>query len=289
MTEDREQPSVPAGPRLAGLVVLVTGAGRGLGHGVARGLAGLGATVLATARTRSELDELAATVRAEGGKIETMIADLARPEEVADLAARALARHGRVDAVVNNAAVLRMTPFLDLPADAFDETVAVNLLAPVRLTRALLPAMLERGRGAVVNVSSAAGVRPFADETDYCAAKYGLEGFSASLALELAASNIGVNVVSPGYRIKPTSVTAAEFAAWPLERRADYRDPIAMADAFAFLARQWPREGGVTGQRFNAYELAEKVRRDGWQWHRQGGGAEPRASGDALRVEGGVP
>lgn len=248
---------------LAGKTVLVTGAGRGLGHGVARGLAAYGATVVAVARTQPELAELADTVRAAGGAIETMVADLASPLETARLVADVLPRYDGIDALVNNAAILRMIPFLDLPEHEFDETIEVNLLAPVRLTRALLPAMLERGRGAVINVSSAAGARPFADETDYCAAKYGLEGFSYSLAMELAARNVSVNLVTPGYRIKPTSVTAAEFAAWPAERQAQFRDPIAMADAFAWLAVQYPGDGGVTGQRFDAFELAEEVRRTG--------------------------
>ena len=146
----------------------------------------------------------------------------------------------------------------------FDETIAVNLLAPVRLIRAFLPAMLERGHGAIINVSSNAGVKPFATETDYCATKYGLEGFSYSLAMELAPLNISVNVVSPGFPIKPTSVTAAEFAAWPAERRDRYQDPIGMADAFAYLALQYPNEGGITGQRFDAFALAEEVRHKGW-------------------------
>ena len=272
---------------LRGKTVLVTGAGRGLGHGVARGLAGYGATVLAVARTEPELAELAGTVRATGGAIETFIADLARPDAISALVDGVLGRYGGVDALINNAAILRMTPFLDLSADAFDETIAVNLLAPVRLTRALLPAMLERGGGAIVNVSSAAGIRAFADETDYCAAKFGLEGFSYSLALELASRNVSVNLVSPGYRIKPTSVTAAEFAAWPPERQAEYRDPIDMADAFAFLALQRPREGGLTGQRFNAFELAEQVRREGWDWHcRQAGDAGAPAQEPAPEREG---
>ena len=208
-----------------------------------RGLAAYGATVVAVARTESELAELAETVRSAGGAIETIVADLASPAETARLASDVTARHG-VDALINNAAILRMTAFLDLSRDAFEETIAVNLLAPVRLTRALLPAMLERGRGAIINVSSNAGIRPFADETDYCAAKYGLEGFSYSLALELAPRNVSVNLVSPGYRIKPTSVTAAEFASWPAERQAEFRDPIDMADAFAYLAVQYPKRWG---------------------------------------------
>ena len=249
---------------LQGKTILVTGAGRGLGHGVARGLAGYGATVLGVARTEPELLELATAVGESCGSVETYVADLSQPKTVAALTSQIVERHGGVDAIVNNAAILRMIPFVTLAATDFDETIAVNLLAPVRLTRAFLPAMQERGRGAIVNVSSAAGIRPFANETDYCASKYGLEGFSYSLAIELSPLNISVNLVSPGYPIKPTSVTAAEFAAWPAERRDDYRDPIDMADAFAYLALQFPREGGITGKRFDAFELAEEVRRKGW-------------------------
>ena len=249
---------------LQGKTILITGAGRGLGHGVVRGLAGYGAAVLGVARTEPELLDLATTVGESGGLFETYVADLSQPKTVDTLASKVVERHGGVDAIVNNAAILRMIPFVDLDASDFDETIEVNLLAPVRLTRAFLPAMRERGRGAIINVSSAAGIRPFANETDYCAAKYGLEGFSYSLAMELSPLNISVNLVSPGYPIKPTSVTAAEFAAWPAERRNDYRDPIDMADAFAYLALQFPREGGITGQRFDAFALAEEVRRKGW-------------------------
>jgi NAD(P)-dependent dehydrogenase (short-subunit alcohol dehydrogenase family) len=249
---------------LQGKTILVTGAGRGLGHGVARGLAGYGAMVLGVARTEPELLKLATAVGESGGLVETYVADLSRPETLATLVSKIVERHGGVDAIVNNAAILRMIPFSALAAADFDETIEINLMAPVRLMRAFLPAMQERGHGAIINVSSAAGIRPFANETDYCAAKYGLEGFSYSLAMELSPLNISVNVVSPGYPIKPTSVTAAEFAAWPAVRRNDYRDPIDMADAFAYLALQYPRDGGVTGQRFDAFELAEEVRRKGW-------------------------
>lgn len=250
--------------RLLGQTVVVTGAGRGFGAGIARRMAQHGAQVIATALEADELRDLAAQIEMEGGSVATYPVDLADPAALDVFAAAVLARFGRVDTLVNNAALLRMRSFTDISAAEFDETIAVNLLAPVRLTRAFLPAMLAHGRGALINVTSAAGVRPFVDETEYCAAKYGLEGFSFSLAMELQPQNISVNLVSPGYRIKPTSVTAAEFAAWPPERRAEYRDPIDMADAFAFLALQ--DGGGVTGQRFNAWELTERVHRDGWDW-----------------------
>jgi NAD(P)-dependent dehydrogenase (short-subunit alcohol dehydrogenase family) len=250
--------------QLRGQTVVVTGAGRGFGEGIARRMAQHGAQVIATALEADELDGVATTIAAEGGKVATYAVDLGNPAQLDEFAAAVLATFGRVDALVNNAALLRMKSFTAMSAAEFDETIAVNLLAPVRLSRAFLPAMLEASGGAIINVSSAAGIRPFVDETDYCAAKYGLEGFSYSLAMELQSANISVNLISPGYRIKPTSVTAAEFAAWPEERRAEFRDPIDMADAFVFLALQ--DGSGVTGQRFNAWELTERVHRDGWDW-----------------------
>jgi len=248
--------------KLAGQTILITGAGRGLGHGVARGLAAHGAHVVAAARTASELQELETTITAAGGAITTYQVDLADESAVNHLASLALERFGTINTLINNAAVLRMRSFLELPPHEFDATIAINLLAPVQLCRALLPSMIDAGRGSILNVTSAAGIRGFVDETDYCASKFGLEGFTYALALECQPLNISVNLVSPGYRIKPTSVTAAEFESWPEERRAEFHDPLSMADAFAWLATQ--DGSGTTGQRFNAWELAERVRTVEW-------------------------
>lgn len=246
-------------------IVLVTGAGRGLGHGIARGLASHVATVLAVSRTVTELEALAESIRANEGRIETFRVDIGVPAAVDELIRVVLDRYGRVDTLINNAAILRKKPFVEMTAAEFDETMEVNLQAPVRLIRGFLPAMRAQGRGAIINVSSRAGVQPFANETDYCAAKYGLEGFSFSLAMELKPENISVNVVTPGFNIKPTSVTMAEFEQWDDERQSQYRDPIGMADGFAFLALQDGK--GITGQRFNAFELSEKVHNMGWDWN----------------------
>jgi NAD(P)-dependent dehydrogenase (short-subunit alcohol dehydrogenase family) len=248
--------------RLAGQCALVTGAGRGLGYAVARGLAAHGARVLAVARGAQELAELAREIRADGGEIATRQADLADGNVIETLARDALNRFGRFDTLINNAAVLRTKPFRELTAAEFEHTLAVNLLAPVRLTRALLPTMVERRRGAIINVTSAAGNTPYQDEVDYCASKYGLEGFSLALALELDGTGVGVNLLAPGMAIKPTSLSTAEFNAWPPERRAEYRDPADMVDAFVWLADA----PDVTGQRFDGFELAELVHRHGWGW-----------------------
>lgn len=252
--------------RLQGRVVIVTGAGRGFGHGIARKLAEYGATVVALALEDDELGDLARTIRSMGGTVETHAVDLGNRDATIACTDRIGSRHGGVDALVNAAAILRMRSFVDLTEAEFEATIDVNLLSATRLIRAFLPGMIERGEGAIVNVTSAAGIRPFLLETEYCAAKYGLEGFSFSLAMELAEHNVSVNLVSPGYRIKPTSVTAAEFAGWPPERRAEYRDPVEMSDAFAFLSMQFPNERGITGQRFNAYDLTNAIREHGWGW-----------------------
>src|SRR5262245_45970147 len=124
---------------LRGRTILVTGAGRGLGHGVARGLPDYGATVLGRARSDVGRPELTNGERQSGGAIETFVTDLGNPAAINTLTQEITQRHGGVDAIINNAAILRLIPFLDLDAADFDETIAVNLLAPVCLIRAFLP------------------------------------------------------------------------------------------------------------------------------------------------------
>lgn len=240
-----------ATPKLTGKIALVTGAGRGLGHAIARRFLAEGAHIVAVARTASELAALAAP---GPGEIETIQADLSSSDEMDRLSAAILERHGRLDVLVNNAAVLRMTAFVDLAADAFNETIAVNLLAPVQLTRAFLPGMIARGSGAIINVTSRAGIEGFELETDYCAAKFGLEGFTRSLALEIDGSGVSTSLVTPGRSIKPTSVTAAEWKGWPEERKAEYTDPMQLTNAFVHLALADPTE--ISGKRFSAWELS---------------------------------
>lgn len=250
-------------PRFDGQVVLVTGAGRGLGAAVARRFAELGAHVMALARTAGELAEVAGRVRAAGGVIDTFQVDLGDLIELEDFCETDVGRVGSVDVLVHAAAILRNKPFIELRTEELANTLDVMLLAPMLLTKAVLPDMLAAGRGAIINVTSRAGVLGFADETDYCAAKFGLEGWSQALALELAPLGIPVNLLTPGTSIKPTSVTNAEFAAWSPETRAAYRDPMELTDAFVYLAL--PHEPMLTGRRFEAFALSEQLRVGGWQ------------------------
>ena len=248
-------------------VALVTGAGRGLGRAVALAYARQGALVVAVSRTESELAGTAATIRSEGGQVDTLPLDLAQDAAVRQMVAYALTTYGRVDVAVNNAARLPRLTLEEMTVENFDKTMAVNLRAPVLTCKLLLPSMKAQGHGSIINVSSAAGVKGFLQETDYCASKFGLEGFSWALALEVQPYNIAVNVVTPGggktrVPIKPTSMTQAQFDALPEAEKAKWGDPMVMTESFVFLALQ--DGNGVTGRRFHANELSERIREQGW-------------------------
>jgi 3-oxoacyl-[acyl-carrier protein] reductase len=253
---------------LEGRVALVTGAGRGLGQSVARAYAQHGAQVIATSRTQSELDQTAAMVKAEGGQIETYAVDLVRDEQVRAMADRILADYGRLDVLVNNAGRLFYRSFAEVDMEDWFKTLTVNLRAPALLSMLFLKTMLDQGHGSIINVSSRAGIHAAPRMTDYNTAKFGLEGFTKALALELKPRNIAVNTITPGglianVRIKPTSVTQADFEAMSPEEQAQWSDSMLLTEAFVFLALQGG--DGVTGERVYAWGLSEKIRQEGWE------------------------
>ena len=166
--------------RIRDSVVLVTGASSGLGRAAAERLAGAGARLIAH------------------GRDEAALADLALPGEADRLAQAALAVHGRLDIVVSNAGQGWAGQFADMPPGDLDRLIAVNLAAPVRLTRAVLPAMLAAGRGHLAFVGSIAGRTGVAGEALYAATKAGLDTFAESLRFELSGRGIGVGVFVPG-------------------------------------------------------------------------------------------
>lgn len=177
---------------LSGARVLVTGASRGIGRGLATAFAEAGATPLVVARSAEALAEVAE--RTDGRAYPT---DLADPEQVDALATR-LVDDGGVDVLVNNAAVSHVGDFLATDPAAMDQILRVNLHAPVRLAHALLPGMLERRRGRIVNVSSLAAVISTPGLVTYSASKAGLSHFSSTLRLELRGLPVGVTLVHLG-------------------------------------------------------------------------------------------
>jgi NAD(P)-dependent dehydrogenase (short-subunit alcohol dehydrogenase family) len=237
--------------QLDGSIALVTGAGRGLGRAIAIAYAREGAHVWISARTESELALTADQIRRCGGRVDVVRADLGDPSGCAALF-DTVKRASRLDVLVNNAAVLDFVPVDELPLAVWQRALAVNLTAPFFLVQAFLPEMREHG-GSIINVSSRAGVLGFATEAAYCASKFGLEGFTRALALELSGAPVSVNTVTPGLRIKPTSVTDADVEHRPQQEREQWQDPDRLMPAFLLLARL---RGEVSGRRFDACRLS---------------------------------
>lgn len=180
-------------PRLAGSVCLVTGATSGIGRATARELARRGATLLVSGRDAEALANVAAETNGA-----PLPADLAHVGGATGLAAAALGVHGRVDVLVNGAGMGLYGPAAELDAGELERLVRVNLVAPIELTRALLPGMLERRSGHVVNIGSIAGRVGRRNEAAYAATKSGLALFSESLRDELAGSGVTVTLFTPG-------------------------------------------------------------------------------------------
>ncbi len=244
---------------LAGAEAVVTGAGRGLGRAIAIGLAREGARVWMCARTIEELERTASLIQDAGGTAKVIRVDLSDPDACQELVSTVIDEARSLHVLVNNAAVLKRTPVEDLPLRDWAQTLAVNLTAPFLLTRDFLPYMKKEG-GSVINVSSRSGVLPFAEEAAYCSSKFGLEGFTKCLALELAGTGISVNTVTPGLRIKPTSVTEVQISEMPDEEKKEWSDPEEIVPGFVFLAKL---RGDAGGLRFDALRLSNALRDEG--------------------------
>jgi short-subunit dehydrogenase len=178
--------------QLAGSTVLITGASGGLGGAIARALHARGARVLLNGRRAEALEGLAAEL---GERAEVLALDLAESGAALELAERA----GDVDALVANAALPASGSVEDFTHEQIDRAIDVNLRAPIQLTRALLPGMLERGRGHVVFISSVAGKHGPAYQVPYAATKAGLIGITQSLRAQYRDSPVGFSVVCPGF------------------------------------------------------------------------------------------
>lgn len=247
---------------LEGKVAVVTGASRGIGLAVTRALTAEGVHVVVGARSGTpELDALVAT-----GSVEAVAVDLATPSGAGDLAAAALA-HGGVDILINNvgAARTRLGGFLSITDEDWTTSLTLNLMAAVRMTRAVLPSMIEAGEGAIVTTSSVNAFLPDPAVLDYSAAKAAVANFSKSLSKEVAEHNIRVNTVSPGP--VSTALWLGEDGVAQSVARATGGDPDAVAhqaaadaatgrfttpdevaDLIVFLASA--RTGNVTGADF---------------------------------------
>ncbi len=178
--------------QLHGATALLTGATGGIGQAIARALHAEGARVLLSGRRADLLEDIRTRL---GESAACLPADLTEPGAAAELAERA----GSVDVLVANAALPASGRLDDFTPHEIDRALDVNLRAPIQLTRALLPRMLDRGRGHVVLVSSLSGKVASIGSSVYSATKFGLRGFAAGLREDLDGSGVGVTVVYPGF------------------------------------------------------------------------------------------
>jgi short-subunit dehydrogenase len=184
---------------LRGRNALVTGAGGGLGAYIARALAGEGVNLALTDLPGSSIDGLSAELRTRGVQVEHAPADLTDRDERRRLASWAAEALGPIDVLVNNAGVEFGGPYLETSSEELELTVAVNLLAVMDMTRLLVPGMLERGWGHVVNMASLAGKLPPPQLASYGATKHGVVGFTASARAEFADDPVGFSAICPGF------------------------------------------------------------------------------------------
>ena len=181
--------------KLSGSVAVVTGGGQGIGAAVARALAGAGAAVVVAARTKDRIDTVAAAINKSGGTAKAVRCDVTDPASVEELVKAA----GPVDILVNNAGVAYSAPLAKTTLEDWDRVLAVNATGTFLCTRAFIPGMLERKRGAIVNVASVAGLEGARYIAAYAAAKHAVIGFTRSVAAELEGTGVVCNAVCPGY------------------------------------------------------------------------------------------
>jgi NAD(P)-dependent dehydrogenase (short-subunit alcohol dehydrogenase family) len=218
---------------LNGKVAIVTGATRGMGRAISGRLAEAGAQVALVARTEAALRQTEAQVRDQGGQAAGFIADVSDRASVEAMVEAVLARFGRIDILVNNA-FWGPPGSLERTDEAFwDRTIDTCLKGPYLCTRAVYPTMKAQGSGVVVNIGSLAGKIGEDDRTAYCAAKWGLEGLTAALRVELHKDDIRVHLLSPG--ATDTSFWRDNAPGLTEDQLARFIPPESIADALLWV------------------------------------------------------
>jgi 3-oxoacyl-[acyl-carrier protein] reductase len=182
-----------------GKTALVTGASRGIGRGIALALAGAGATVVAAARTVAAARATADEIESQGGRARAVALDIASPASVESSVAELLREHATIPLLVNNAGITRDNLLMRMKKEDWDEVIETNLSGIYRICRSLVPSMVKARYGRIVNVTSVVARSGNPGQANYAAAKAGIEGFTRSLAKELASRNVTVNCVAPGF------------------------------------------------------------------------------------------
>lgn len=232
-------------------VTIVTGAGQGIGEGIAKVFAAAGSRVVVATRTRENGQQTVDDIRAAGGDALLIQADVGQKKHVDDIVMQTVEHYGRLDIAIHNAAIFPMYSVEDLPEDVLESTLAINLKASFWLAQAALPHLRKQGGGRLLYTSSVTGPTVAMPLTaHYAASKGGMNGFIKTAALELARENITVNGVEPGYILtQAMSILAdddelAEMAS--LIPNGEIGKPEDIANTMLFLASD--EASYITGQ-----------------------------------------
>jgi 3-oxoacyl-[acyl-carrier protein] reductase len=219
---------------LKGAVVLVTGGTRGIGRAIAETFVKVGAKVYITGTSEERTKQAAEEIGAEGVKM-----DVSNREEVKEVVFQILEKEGRIDVLVNNAGITRDSLFLRMKDEDWDAVINTNLNGVYNVTRAVVPSMVKRRKGVIINVSSVVGFTGNVGQVNYASTKSALIGFTKSLAKELGSRGIRVVNVAPGYittdmtKKIPEKIKQELLKSIPLRREGEPRE---VADACLFLA-----------------------------------------------------
>ena len=222
-------------------VALITGAGRGIGRAIALAFAAEGARVACTGRNTERLAQVVDEIRAAGGEAESFALDVTNGDDAVRVAEAVIGKWGQVDILVNNAGVITYhTPVWATTIEQWDEVIDTNLRGMFLASRAVIPHMMERQSGVIINIGSSSGRVPEGDYGAYVTSKYGVVGYTASLAHSLRSHGISVNGINPDW------VDTDMARAFDPDGHPDWITGEQIAQAALYLAAHAPRL--MTGQ-----------------------------------------
>jgi NADP-dependent 3-hydroxy acid dehydrogenase YdfG len=224
----------PLAPALSDHVALVTGGNRGIGKAIARRFAALGAAVAICGRDDQTLDATTNQLRETGARIHSQRADVTRASDVDELVQQTEAALGPISILVNNAGMGLFGPVQDKSEQEWDTLMNTNLKSIFLVSRRVIPGMIQRGRGEIINISSLAGKNTFAGGGIYCASKWAVQGLSGCMAEDLRGHGIRVSTVCPGS-------VATEFSGRGAKDPGKVLTADDVAHAVAMIATQGPQ------------------------------------------------
>jgi 3-oxoacyl-[acyl-carrier protein] reductase len=230
-------------------VVLVSGASRGIGKGIALALGARGATVIGTATSQAGADAISSYLQQEGVTGTGMMLDVTQADSIKAVIDKITETFGAISILVNNAGITRDNLLMRMKEEEWDAIIQTNLTSVYRLSKACLRAMMKARKGRIISIASVVGVSGNPGQTNYAAAKAGMIGFSKALAREVGSRGITVNTVAPGFidtdmtRELPDEQKTALLKQIPLDRLGSVDE---IAACVAFLAS--PLAGYITGE-----------------------------------------